>query len=280
VVSGTGRVVTIGQVKEPKLEVKSASDPRPQVTPLTLVNVLVQNTSVDLPLTGPLTPRRTVVSNDKCNACHGSLGATSGSNTLSEAFHGGARNTVEACVLCHDPNKMSSTIMTNGLNFNESYQFKRMIHGIHGNSKRTYPFTHGNTVVGAFNKDGTSMTGGAPLASTVENYAAEVAWPGVGINCNVCHVNNSYKLDQGTVGAVIKKPSGVTDPMQWLVISPKAASCTACHDSPTALGHVTSFGGATWGDKTQAQSMGTQETCMDCHASGGFKGVDIVHGQK
>jgi hypothetical protein len=33
---------------------------------------------------------------------------------------------------------------------NESYQFKRMIHGIHGNSKRLYPFTHGNKVVGAF----------------------------------------------------------------------------------------------------------------------------------
>ena len=29
--------------------------------------------------------------------------------------------------------------MTNGLALNESYQFKRMIHGIHGNSKRTYP---------------------------------------------------------------------------------------------------------------------------------------------
>ena len=42
---------------------------------------------------------------------------------------------------------MSSTVMTNGLALNESYQFKRMIHGIHGNSKRTYPFTHGNPVV-------------------------------------------------------------------------------------------------------------------------------------
>jgi OmcA/MtrC family decaheme c-type cytochrome len=170
--------------------------------------------------------------------------------------------------------------MTNGLDLNESYQFKRMIHGIHGNSKRTYPFTHGNTVVDVFNKDGTSATGGAPLASNVENYAAEVAWPGVGINCNVCHVDNSYKVDSGTVGAVVKKPVDVTDPMQWLVISPKAASCTACHDSPKAMAHVTSFGQATFADRTQAQSMPRQEICADCHSSGGFKGVDIVHGQK
>ncbi|GAB3662863.1 OmcA/MtrC family decaheme c-type cytochrome [Ramlibacter alkalitolerans] len=280
VISGTARVVSIGQIKEPKLQVQSTADPRPQVTPRALVNVVVQNTFKEFALTGTLQPRRQVVSSEKCNVCHGALGTTSGANTLAEAFHSGARNIVEACVICHDPNKVSSTKMTNGVDLNESYQFKRMIHGIHGSSRRTFPFTHGNAVVGAFNKDGTSATGGAPLAAGVENYAAEVAWPGVGINCNVCHVDNSYKLDKGTVGAVIKKDAGVTDPLQWKVISPKAASCTACHDSPKAMGHVASFGNATFGDKTQALSMVTTETCMDCHASGMFKGVDIVHGQK
>ena len=119
----------------------------------------------------------------------------------------------------------------------------------------------------------------------MENYAAEVAWPGVGINCNVCHVDNSYKVDQGPVGAVISKPlvgsplAADPNPMNWLVISPKAASCTACHDSPKAMAHVTSFGNASFGNKTQAQSLQTQEICADCHSSGGFKGVDIVHGQ-
>jgi OmcA/MtrC family decaheme c-type cytochrome len=278
--AGTARVVSIGQIKEPKLEVKWATDPRPEEVPRTLVNTVVQHTFKELALSGTLNPRRVIVATEKCNVCHGALGTTSGSNTLAEAFHGGGRDIVEACVTCHDVNKMSSTIMTNGLALNESYQFKRMIHGIHGNSKRTYPFTHGNTVVGAFNKDGTSATGGAPLASNVENYAAEVAWPGVGINCNVCHVNNSYKVDQGPLGAVISKPAGVTDPMQWLVVSPKAATCTACHDSPKAMAHVTSFGNASFGNKTQAQSLQTQEICADCHSSGGFKGVDIVHGQK
>ena len=278
--AGSARVVSIGQIKEPKLQAKTIADPRPEVTPRELINVVVKHTYADLALSGTLQPRRVVVANEKCNVCHGALGTTSGSNTLANAFHSGARNTVEACVICHDPNRMSSTIMTNGLAMNESYQFKRMIHGIHGNSKRTYPFTHGNTVVGAFNKDGTSMTGGAPLASNVENYAAEVAYPGVGLNCNACHVDNSYKVDRGTLGAVVTKPAGVTDPMKWLVISPKAASCTACHDSAPAIAHVTSFGNATFGNRTQAESLQTQEICADCHAAGGFKGVDIVHGQK
>ena len=328
VVSGTARVATIGQIKEPALALQSAADPRPEVTPRALVNVVVQHTFKDIALTGPLLARRTVVANEKCNACHGALGTTTGSNSgATEAFHSGARNTVEACVVCHDPNRMSSTLMTNNTSFNESFQFKRMIHGIHGNSKRTFPFSHGNVVVGAFDKSGvlstagsfaadqtvkigntptvvitagtpvpagTSFQGiadmvtnaakakgytGAPIEPAI-NYAAEVQFPGVGLNCNVCHVDNSYKLDKGTVGAVITKPAGVTDPMQWLVISPKAASCTGCHDSPKALGHVTSFGNASFADRTQAQSMVTTEICADCHSPGGFKGVDIVHGQK
>jgi OmcA/MtrC family decaheme c-type cytochrome len=278
VVQGTGRVISIGQVKEPQLAAQAATDPRPAVSPQVLLNVGVQHTSVDLALTGSLVARRQVVSTEKCNVCHGMLGTASGSNTLDNAFHGGARNQVEACVVCHDPNRMSTTIMTNGLALNESFQFKRMIHGIHGNAERTYPFTHGNAVQGVFNKDGTSATGGAPLASTVENYAAEVAYPQASLNCNACHVNDSYKVDRSPLGAVVSKPAAVTDPMQWKVISPKAATCTSCHDSPTAIGHVTSFGNASYGDRTQAQSLQTQEACTDCHAPGVFKGVDIVHG--
>lgn len=290
VAAGTARVVSIGQVKEPLLEVKWATDPRPQVqpeVPANRVNVVVQNAFQELALSGTLTPRRTIVATEKCNACHGALGTTSGSNTLANAFHGGARNRVEACVTCHDANRMSSTVMTNGLALNESFQFKRMIHGIHGNSKRFFPFTHGNSVVGNFcNPANTSAEAQAAcnplltLAADVENYAAEVAWPGVGINCNVCHVDNSYKVDRGPLGAVVSKPAGVSDPLQWLVISPKAASCTACHDSPKAIAHVTSFGQASFASRTQAQSMQVQEICADCHSSGGFKGVDLVHGQK
>jgi OmcA/MtrC family decaheme c-type cytochrome len=315
IAKGTARVVGIGQVKEVKLQAKSAADPRPPVVPTTYVNVVVQHTYKDVALSGPLLARREVVSNEKCNVCHGALGTTSGSNTLASAFHSGARNTVEACTLCHDANRFSSTVMTNGLALSENYSFKRMIHGIHGNSKRAYPFTHGNAVIGIFGKDGiltadgwtsgtvgnatvggflpyattTPVAKGSPFASGVENYAAEVAWPGVGINCNACHVNNSYQQDLGTLGAVVSKPviAGTTAPIadtnpnSWLVISPKAASCTACHDSSAAMGHVTSFGGSSFGDKTQGQiALLPRETCNDCHSPGGFKGVDIVHGLK
>jgi hypothetical protein len=277
-----------------------------------------------------LQPRRVIVSNDKCNVCHGALGTTAGSNTADNAFHSGARNTVEACVVCHDANRASSsTFMTDGSGFNESYQFKRMIHGIHGNSKRTYPFTHGNPIPGVFSKTGELLlANGAfqtdykirnfapvvipagtvvPMGSTfetiaelinkaatalgykgspvvIENYAAEVAYPSVGLNCNACHVNDSYKQDLGTLGSVIKKDAGVTDPNLWKVISPKVATCTACHDSAKAIEHVTlNIGdpGAVFGTRTQADLNGLPaETCNDCHAVGARQAVDLVHGQK
>ncbi len=316
VAQGTARVVGIGQVKEVKLQAKVALDPRPPVTPTTYVNVVVQHTYADVALSGPLVPRRQVVASEKCNVCHGALGTTSGSNTLAEAFHGGARNTVEACVVCHDQNRVSSTVMTNGLALSENYSFKRMIHGIHGNSKRTNPFTHGNNVIGAFNKAGiltldgliaasSSSSVSAPLGtllqpwstgtvvpagtalgasgSDVENYAAEVAYPSVGLVCSGCHVGNSWWTDANPMGSVVAKPidpatsKAGTDPLGWFVISPTAASCTSCHDSANARGHVVNTGGGSFGEKTQSQSFKTQETCYDCHSPGGSYGVDTVH---
>jgi hypothetical protein len=216
--------------------------------------------------------------------------------------------------------------MTNGLALSENYSFKRMIHGIHGNSKRAYPFTHGNNVIGAFDMAGvllgradstgqltlpgliaasTSTSVSAPLGtpfqpfstgvevpigtllgttgSAVENYAAEVAYPAVGLNCNGCHVNNSWQRDLGTVGSVVAKPidqatlKAGTNPLDWVVITPKAATCSSCHDSPLAISHMIGAGGSAFGTATQAASFQTLETCADCHAAGRPLGVDVVH---
>ncbi|MCK9213922.1 MAG: hypothetical protein M0P52_05580, partial [Rhodoferax sp.] len=68
------------------------------------------------------------------------------------------------------------------------------------------------------------------------------------------------------------------------VISPKVATCTACHDSAKAIEHVTrNIGdlGAVFGTQTQADLLGLPaETCNDCHAVGARQAVDLVHGQK
>ncbi len=319
VAQGTARVVGIGQIIEPALQTMSAIDPRPPVQPTQLINVVAQNTYADVVLSGPMNPRRQVVSNEKCSVCHAALGTTTGSNTQAYAFHGGARHTVESCVLCHDQNRYSSTVMTNGRAFSENYAFKRMIHGIHGNSRREHPFTHGNNVIGAFNKagiltvdgflamsssssvsapvgtltqpwsTGTVVPAGTVLGTTgpdITNFAAEVNYPQVGLNCNGCHVNNSWQRDPNPVGSVVAKPidpvtlKADTNPLAWLVITPKAASCTACHDSDKAINHVVGTGGSAFGFATQAQSLQVQETCADCHSLGMPYGVDVVHSRR
>jgi len=335
VAAGTARVVSVGQVKEAKIDVKDPAKKALDTVLPAVLNVTVQHASQEFAISGPLNPRRKIVATEKCNVCHGSLGTTSGSNTLANAFHGGGRTTVEACVVCHDPNRMSATVMTNGIAMNESYQFKRMIHGIHGNGKRAYPFTSGNRVSGQFNDLGVLLTDGvflanysvtvagapkvvvpagtvvpageslttitnliqtnataagytgAPIAAPI-NFAEHAPWPGMGTvpnaglnarNCNACHVDESHLLDRGPVGAVVSKPAGEIDPKKWGVISPKAATCTSCHDSSKAIGHVTSWGLGSYGNETQAQgAWGSKEICVDCHSPGGFKAVDVVHG--
>lgn len=341
VAKGTARIITYGAVTEPRLNVKSGS--RDWTNPANLfdcggdadcsttVSVSVQNTAKDFALTGDLKPRRQIVSNEKCSACHSTLGTTSGSNTLAAAFHGGSRNIVEACVLCHDPSRASSsTIMTSGMMINgnaagepmrESYHFKRMIHGIHGSAKRSHPFTHGNPVIGNFDAKGvlleagkttqdlysaptvlayaagTTVPAGGKLSDWlilsrsqyehIENYAAEVYWPGrdggsaTNINCNACHVDNSYKQDSGPLGSSVSTRSNGADPNGYTVISPKAATCSACHDSSANIVHMKSFGGSKFGDATQASYLADpRETCDDCHAPGGVKAVDLAHGLK
>jgi len=289
VASGTARVVGIGQVVEPKLEAMSAIDPRPPASPPGYVNVAVQHTYKDVVISGPMNPRRQVVSNEKCNVCHGLLGTTSGSNTVPNAFHSGGRDTVESCSVCHDPLRSSSTVMADGRQLRESYQFKRMIHGIHGSLKRTYPFTAGNNVYGEWSKDGVLLSAGVttggvlvppgtPFPASVTNFAAEVAYPDLGLNCTSCHVNDSYKNDRSTVGAVVS--ARATDPLANMVISPYAATCTSCHDSKKAIEHVTQAGNSSFGTRTLGQDRLVTETCVDCHAAGGFKAVDFVHGLK
>jgi len=298
---GTGRVLSVGQAKELPLDVVTR-----QPSSQTPINVSMINTFKDFAITGAVLPRKQIVSNDKCNACHGLLGTASGSNELNNAFHSGARNTIESCgALCHDASRAGQyTVMNDDFKFpasvlggaatgntmNLSHHLKRMIHGIHGGGRAQYPFVHGPRATAANN------------FTEPENFTAEVAYPGILSDCNTCHVNNSYQNDRGTLGSVVLSWSttsdptstkfnenfalrdlvltgGVVDPLKLPVISPKAASCTACHDTIGVINHVSTVGGGTFGGKTQGQFLNNEvfEACDGCHAPGGFVGVDAVH---
>jgi OmcA/MtrC family decaheme c-type cytochrome len=70
-------------------------------------------------------PRRAVVSDAKCNACHGYLTA-----------HGGNRNGVQYCATCHRP----GLVQTSGSNAGQNWDFRYMVHKIHTGEElaRTY----------------------------------------------------------------------------------------------------------------------------------------------
>jgi OmcA/MtrC family decaheme c-type cytochrome len=303
------RVMIIGAVSERRLDpvTRAAVGAVPPTTNDDLAYVPVKAPIKEFNVaTGGASARRQIVSNDNCNTCHAYLGLPMGADTV--GFHKGHRNNSEGCAVCHNANQAAGyTLMADGStaavagdsllpantgNFlHESYQAKRFIHGIHYGEKRNYPFTHCMTVGGVYNKDGTSATGGASFgpatcvgqtSTTTTNFTAEVAYPGNPKQCANCHVNDSWKQDRSVLGAVVFKQTGKTNMLDWQVISPKAATCTACHDSKAVQTHVTtvgaSFGTATQNDLLYAGKV--FEPCEGCHAAGSAIGVDVVHGVK
>lgn len=138
--------------------------------------------------------RRTVVANEKCNACHGVL-----------SFHGGNRNRVEQCVICH--NTTATVGGPNGTGINLAL----FIHKIHMGDELTRPYTVGNWSPNSF------------------------GYPGWRTNCGACHVNGSENLPA---------PPGttpITDGSAFINPAPTATSaCLACHDSRVASSHALS----------------------------------------
>lgn len=223
--------------------------------------------------TGDAVPRRTVVSADKCNVCHGKN--INMNNHVPS--HNGNQTKTEVCVICHNGNNvLNGTTVVGGVVTVQpnSAHFKRLIHMRHKGMGANFPVM-----------PRTERT--APTAA-----GTYIGYTGVR-NCDVCHVNGSYKADLGTMGSSTLLDVDLTtnstnakitdtDPSNNPVISPKAAVCSSCHDDATVKNHMINVGGAVFGTKTQGDvSAGNvNELCYNCHAPGAFVGVDIMHGLK
>ena len=104
-----------------------------------------------------VTPRRTVVSLANCNKCHEKL-----------QLHGSNRNTIEACVVCHNP---TLTAGSGAAGTQESFSMQCMIHKIHTGEELDKRLQA---------SDGTSFK--------------EVLYPGDRRNCAACHVGSTYTV--------------------------------------------------------------------------------------
>ena len=121
------------------------------------------------------TARREVADNNKCNNCHEQLGTHpnfhGGSGT--QAGQAGPRNDVGICNICHN---------TTGVDSGWSYNVSTYIHGIHGASKRTVPFTW-----------------------QIANNYSQMLYPGVLKDCNQCHLPNTVNLSAAGGAAIASK---------------------------------------------------------------------------
>ena len=115
-----------------------------------------------------VSPRRSIVTTAKCNACHLNLGVFT-----SSVFHDGQRNDSPTCTFCHN---------VNGVDSGWGYNIKEVVHSIHSGSKRTTPYTW----------------------QTSHEYW-NVTYPAILNNCEACHVPGSYDFSNSTNAAALPK---------------------------------------------------------------------------
>jgi OmcA/MtrC family decaheme c-type cytochrome len=234
------------------------------------------------------TARRTIVAAAKCNNCHDQLGT-------SPEFHNGERNDPTACAMCHTPNEINDG-KSSTLNYGWPGAINTYIHGIHGASKRSVPFTW------------------AAWDTTAADNFSMVQYPGVLKNCEQCHLpdtvnfgangtsvapnmiyttasagltvaGGTYGLNpqvEVVPGANLGLPAsvdtaGVVTPAAatTLVNSPMASACYSCHDTSLAKTHITSNGGSIY--EARSTALTKTETCLVCHGKGRVADVAVIH---
>ena len=178
----------------------------------------------------PAVPRRTVVALAKCNNCHDQL-----------SLHGGNRNNIEQCVLCHNPATTDAARRPATAGAAQGIDFALLIHRIHTGEALTREFAvYGN--------------------GNVRNEYNEVLFPGDRRNCSTCHVNGSENLP------LEETLSNVTDPRAYVnPMGPATAACTGCHDTRAAASHAL----------TNSNVIG--ESCAVCHGVNADFAVSRAH---
>ena len=249
--------------------------------------------------------RRAIVSNQKCNDCHGALGVFTAST-----YHAGQRNDAPTCEFCHNGQRVNSGWGVNTKDF---------VHALHGSGKRINKFS---------------------WESGVGQTYWKITYPSILNNCEACHVPGSYDFANAassgevpnlnwttvatstvpnpvpviltgnepvsvggttywspfvTAGAIYgsgfsySASTGVTTQpaVTTLVSSPYVAACSNCHDTPIAINHMKANGGSFYASRGSVQAnpalpvagapLVNKEQCFLCHSSGKIADVKLVH---
>jgi OmcA/MtrC family decaheme c-type cytochrome len=151
----------------------------------------------------PVAPRRTVVTDEKCETCHDNL-----------SLHGDNRHEPEYCVTCHLPEASDVARRPDEELPVEPIHFKFLIHRLHKGEELTRDFT----VYGFGNRP--------------HDYT-EVRFPGDLRDCGSCHVNDSYTVPLPANLLATPAPREFFSPIQ-----PIGSACLSCHDTESSAAHA------------------------------------------
>jgi OmcA/MtrC family decaheme c-type cytochrome len=171
-----------------------------------------------------------------CNQCHYKLLA-----------HGGMRNQVEYCILCHNPNQTDAARRPSSAGPPQSVDFPVMVHRIHQGEQSDPNGQPTPYIVYGF-------------GGTVNDFS-DVRFPGDLRDCAKCHTNNSQLLPLPTGRVNVVNPRSWYSPM-----GPATAACTGCHTSRSTAAHTSLNTSPLFG-----------ESCDVCHGTGADFAVDKVH---
>jgi OmcA/MtrC family decaheme c-type cytochrome len=192
-------------------------------------------------------PRRKIAELANCNQCHFALSA-----------HGGNRNEVEMCILCHNPSNTDAAQRPNATDPAErtkpaqAINFNTLIHRIHTGenlkkSGKSYTVIGRNGSVNDFTE--VRFPAMSPQGS-----------PGDTRNCVKCHVDGSQITSAGFKDVL--DPQGFINP-----VKPTSSACIGCHVTAAASSHAL------------ANTTAIGESCEVCHGTGGTFAVDKLHAQ-
>lgn len=150
-------------------------------------------------------PRRAIIDQTLCNACHGDL-----------AQHGGIRQNTDYCVMCHNPTATDEERRPEEAWPPTSINFRVLIHQIHRGEDAAQPvqvYGFGNTA----------------------NDFGDVVFPRDLAGCETCHLPDTY--DMSILSGL--RPTVITQDGEVIAIIPPVQSvCIACHDSQAATAHA------------------------------------------
>lgn len=227
----------------------------PMTAPVDVIHDFVPATGQKAPESG-----RDIVANGKCVECHQQLGGIPGDSSESSgaSFHGGNRNNVQYCVVCHTEQrkygKVEATINSSNLTFTS-----KSTDVVDGRAVGNLPnFIH-------------KIHSGKFLAKQNYNYAGvlpnEVGYPQDIRNCTKCHDGSPASSAQTVQGD------------NWKGV-PSRLACGSCHDGINfATGTGVTLADAANGltSSVNAHPAGPQTDdamCSTCHKS---SSVDLVH---